>query len=249
MSQEASSTETITKDPVGTQEVPVEKRKKVRPTEIVELPEDSKDLGEAVQEALDDMFAVTAWKPKHIVKFKIPCPSGQVVLVKHMDILELASADLVEDMDLFSRKLLPSRFDAQGRPEDDEPDGNIWKSMVDVKKQLRFMDMTNRLMALCSIKPKIINDGVIVSTDPDTGKETLKFGYQMTVEEQLEHFKKPVAPLGDNEVYAGYVNFADRMAFFVELQKPMELIEPFRERSASVLQNLEPGESAGVPSE
>jgi hypothetical protein len=73
----------------------------------------------------------------------------------------------------------------------------------------------------------------------------------MSVDEQLEHFGKLIPPLQDSkrEVYAGYIGFADRMAYFVELQKPLGAIEPFREGSADVLESMESGERVGVPSQ
>jgi len=236
MSQEDTSTEVKQKKPVGTQETPVE-----------EKPKPSKEeLDKAVKEAMDEMFAVTpAWQPKEVVKFLIECPSGQNVLAKHMDILDLAAADLVEDMDMFSKRLLPSNFDDQGRPVDD-PGGSIWKSLSDIKKRHKFLDMTNRLMAVASVRPKIIDDGVAIVKDED-GKDTIKYGYQMGMQEQLEYFEKPIPELAPGQAYAGCVGFPDRMSFFVELQKPMGMIEPFRERQALMLENLEPVQDTGVP--
>lgn len=211
------------------------------------------ELEAAIKDAVDDMFAVSeVWKPKMVVKFKLECPSGQNVLVKHMDILDLAAADLVEDMDTFSKKLFPSRFDDQGNPVDeDEKSGSIWKTLKDPEKRLKFLDMTNRLMEIGAVRPRIINDGVALVTDPETGRKETTFGYRMTMDEQLEHLKKPVETLTDprNQAYAGSIGFADRMAFFVELNKPLGMIEPFRAESAIVLEGMESGERVGSTSE
>lgn len=257
MSQESTTpTETET-NPVGTQEVSEGERprkKRPRPVEDVELSSDTdkekprtkEELDKAVKEAMNEMFSVTAWKPKEIVKFLIECPSGQNVLVKHLDILDLAAHGLVEDMDVFAKRLVPNRFDEQGRPVDDEDGGSIWKSLEDIKKQQKFLDMTNRLMAASSVRPKIVDDGVAIVKDPETNRESIKYGHQMSMQEQLEYFEKPIPPLESGEVYAGYVGFPDRMSFFVELQKPLGLVEPFREGQALVLENMEPSQGTGV---
>ena len=236
MSQNETSTETMP-NPVGTQGVSAE-----------DDPKKKAELDKAVKEAMAEMFEPRAWKPKSVVKFLIECPSGQNVLVKHMDILELASVDLVEDMDLFSKKLLPNRFDETGRPVNDEEGGSIWKQFKDIKKQQKFLDMTNRLMAVSSVRPKIVDDGVAIVQDKN-GRDTIKYGYQMDTQEQLEYFEKPIPPLGKNEVYAGYIDFNDRMMFFVELQKPLGMIEPFRPRQALMLPNLDAEQGSGDQAE
>jgi len=267
--EEATPTETEQTNPVGTQEVPEGLIKNPRPEHKccehcgpdahaphtlgcppAEKPSLSKEeLDKLVKEAMDDMFQPRAWKPRNVVKFLIECPSGQNVLVKHMDILELAGADLVEDMDLFGKKLLPQAFDEQGRPiDEDKRSSGIWKSFKDIKKRHKFLDMTNRLMAVSSVRPKVIDDGVAIVKDEE-GSETIKYGYQMTTQEQLEYFERPIPPLEGEQVYAGYVDFSDRMAFFVELQKPLGMIEPFREGPSLVLPDLESSESVGVQAE
>lgn len=209
------------------------------------------DLEKAVKEAVDDMFAVSnVWAPKVVVKFKIDCPSGQTALVKHLDILDLASVGLVEDMDLFTKKLFPSKFDDQGNPVDEKESETIWDTLKDVEQRKKFLDMTGRLMSIASVKPKVVDDGVVIVTNEDGSKVT-KFGHQLDMDQQLEHFGKPIPTLEDpkREAYAGYIGFADRMSYFVELQKPLGAIEPFREGSADVLESMESGERVGVPSQ
>lgn len=268
MSQvDATPTET-TQNPVGTQEVSEGTIKKPRPDHKccehcgpdahvphtlgcpTEKPINKDDLDKVVKEAVDDMFAVSnVWQPKEIVKFKIECPSGQRALVRHLDILDLAGAGLVEDMDSFSKKLLPNRFDDQGNPVEADEEASIWKVLEDIKKRHKFVDMTGRLMSVASVRPKIINDGVAIVKDPATDEDTLVYGYQMTVQEQIERLGKPIPPLKDGQTYAGAIGFADRMSFFVELNKPLGMIEPFRDEQATVLANLEPGEGTGVQTE
>lgn len=215
-------------------------------------PEERDKLNAAVKQAVDDMFTVSnAWQPREVVKFVVNCPSGQKALAKHLDVLDLAAADLVEDMDIFIRKLMPSGFDAQGNPIDKSDEESFWKAITDIEKRLKFLDMTNRLIVTACVKPKIVNDGVAIRTTED-GEREIVFGYQVKdIDEQLKLFGKPVPPLKDpeREAYAGTINFNDRMAFFTELQKPLGLIEPFREGQATVLADMESGEGVGVQAE
>ncbi|AEK07472.1 tail assembly chaperone [Mycobacterium phage Send513] len=246
-------TDTITKEPVGTQEVSVGET----PTPAALLASAAgdqapQDVDEAVKAAVKDLFAVNekAWKPKRVVKFVVDCPSGQVALVKHLDTLDLIEHDLVEELDFFTRKLFPADIDASGNPVEVQAkvEDNIWQALRDPEKRRRFLEVTGRLMQAASIKPKIIHDGVVLVEDKDsaeTGRKTTKFGYELDMAEQLEHFKRPIPPLKDGEVYSGYVDFADRMAFFQELNKPLGMIEPFREEQAAVLQDMARGEGHG----
>lgn len=225
-----------------------------QPIEVPEqTPEQKEALNKAVKEAFSDMFAVTqAWEPREVVKFVIECPSGQKALAKHLDVLDLAAADLVEDMDLFTRKLFPTALDDQGNPVDNKDQESFWKALKDINKRLKFIDMTNRLMAAASVKPKVVNDGVAIRTNPETSEQEIVHGYQVTdIDEQLKLFGKPVPTLGDprHEAYAGTITFNDRMTFFTELQKPLALIEPFREQQDAVLANLESSESVGNTAE
>lgn len=206
-------------------------------------------LNQAVEKAVTDMFAVKkdAWKPRVLVKFKIDCPSGQTALVKHLDTLDLLEHDLIEELDFFTRKLFPINIDASGNPIEaqEQIEETIWGALKDPEKRCRFLDMTGKLMAAASVKPNIIHDGVAVVTSQDGGQKETKFGYEMSSEEQIEHFKKPLAPLKDNEVYSGYIDFADRMAFFQELNRPLSMIEPFREESPAMLQDMARKQSDG----
>lgn len=249
-------------NPVGTQEDSTGKanplfneQKEEGKTAVLELPNviPTENLEQAVEKAVNNMFAVTdAWRPKPKVKFKINCPSGQIALVKHLDTLALLEFDLIEELDFFTRKLFPVDIDAAGNPVEATAaiEESIWAALKNPEKRCRFFNMTGKLMAAASIEPKIVHDGVAVVTvtDPETGEssKTTKFGFQMSVQEQIEHFKRPVLPLAnDKSVYSGCIDFSDRMAFFQELNKPLELIEPFREESAAMLQDMARSEGNG----
>lgn len=214
------------------------------------------DFKAAVEKAVAEMFDLNekAWQPKTIVKFKIECPSGQSVLAKHLDTLDLLSYGLIEEMDFFTRKLFPPSIDASGNPEEEAEPESIWKSLRDPKKRQRFLDMTGKLAAISSVKPSLAHDGVAVVPELDedgesTGRQITKFGYQMTMEEQLEYFKKPIPKLKDGQAYTGYLSFNDRMTYFQELNRPLSLIEPFREGSVALLQNLARSEGHGGEAE
>lgn len=261
---EAPPEETKTK-PVGTQDSSEGKGKtslketseKVHDAAVRgESPEATEEFKAAVAKAVAEMFDLNekAWQPKTIVKFKIECPSGQTVLAKHLDTLDLLGYGLIEEMDFFTRKLFPPSIDASGNPEEEAEQESIWKSLRDPKKRQRFLDMTGKLAAISSVKPSLAHDGVAVVPELDedgepTGKQTTKFGYQMTMEEQLEYFKKPIPKLKSGQAYTGYLSFNDRMTYFQELNRPLSMIEPFREGSAALLQNLARSEGHGGEAE
>ena len=212
------------------------------------------DLQQSVKQAVEDMFAVneSAWAPKQILKFVVECPSGQKVLVKYLGTLDLLEYDLVEELDFFTRKLFPVDIDLSGNPVEaqEAAEQTIWAALRDPEKRRRFLDMTGKLMAAACVKPRVVHDGVVLvdDTDPDgnpTSEKVTRFGYQLDLSQQLEHFKKPLAPLPANGIYSGYVDFADRMTIFQELNKPLGMIEPFREESLAVLQDMARGEGSG----
>ncbi len=235
---EATKVEAVSekkKKPVGTQDSSAE------------------DVKKAVEEAVKDIFEVQdAWKPKETIKFKIECPSGQTVLVKYLNTIDLVEYDLVEELDFFTRKLFPIDIDPNGNPveQQEEMESGIWSAFRDPVKRCRFFEMTGRLIAAAALNPRVIHDGVAVVdvTDEDTGetKKVTKFGYQMSIEDQVRYLGRPIKPLPNSKyTYSGCIDFGDRMAFFQELNKPLGLIEPFREESVAVLSDMARSEGIG----
>lgn len=222
-------------NPVGAQDV----------SEGVSTPQNTEykeeDFQAAVKKAMEDTFKISEQWTSHrkVVRFIIDCPSGQKALVKHLDTWDLIDNNLIEELDFFTRKLFPG-FNQAGNPvEDDGEEGeSFWAAMRKPEKRTRFLDMTGILIAASSIKPKVIHDGVAVIVDPETGAQKTVFGHEMTIDEQLEHFKRPVPKLEDGQTYSGTIDFSDRMKFFQELNKPLAVIQPFREESSDVLQDL-----------
>lgn len=235
--EEETRTEAKPASPVGTQEA------------------SDGDLNEAVAKAVEDMFALKAdaWRPKTIVKFVIDLPSGQRALVKHLDILDLAAYNLVETLDFFMRKLFPSSIDQSGNPVEEKSNESLWQALGDINKRKSFLGSTGKLIAAASISPKIVYDGVAVVevVDEETGnkRKVLKFGHELTTQEQIDHFKKPIDPLPEGAAYAGYIGFGDRIVFFQELNKPLGMIEPFREGSNASVQDLARSEGPGGETE
>lgn len=231
-------------NPVGAQEV------SPGSTPVIEV--DKSSLKKAVTEAISDEFAVTdAWTPRPAVKFIINCPSGQKVLAKHLETRDLLRVNLIEEMDRFAKQLFPSSFDAQGHPIDRKEDEShsIWTLLREPEKRRTFFSMTNRLMMAASVRPKVVDDGVALRTN-ENGEQVEVFGYEIeNIDEQIALFGKPVPVLKEGEVFAGVIDLADRLAFFTELNKPLEEIEPFREGSNAVLASMEPSQGPGVPTE
>jgi hypothetical protein len=204
-------------------------------------------LKEAVGKAVDDMFAVTdAWKPRHIVKFVVNCPSGQSVLVKHLDTMDMIDADLLDEMDFFTRRIFSEQVDDSGNM-----DTSLMPALKDPEKRQRFFELTGKLMEAASIRPKIIHDGVfIVPFDPEKpeGKKTTRFGHQLT-DAQKKDFNVSIPNLQAGQAYSGSIDLGDRMSFFNDLNKPLQVIEPFREEQTVVLQHMAPSEGHGDKTE
>lgn len=174
--------------------------------------------------AQKDPFAVTnAWLPKPQVQFVIQCPSGQRCLAKHLNTMDLVDADLIEEVDFFTKKLFPSTFDAAGNPvdNDDEELSNqsFWGTLKDAEKKVRFFRLLNKLLTIGIVKPKVVDDGVDIVVD-ESGTKKVVFG-------------TAARPLREGEVYASAIDFADKITIFGELNKPLEQINPFREESSA----------------
>mgnify|MGYP000467462360 CR=1 FL=1 len=232
--------DTIVTEPVGAQAV----------SEGVPNPllagVDARQVEEAVRQEISNAFAVSdAWKSKQTVKFVIDCPSGQKALVKHLDTMDLVNADLIEELDFFTKKLFATQVESDN--EQSEETG-LFATLRDVNKRCRFLDMTGRLMAAASVKPKIIHDGVAVVENSETGEKEIVFGNQVAgMARQIELFGKHVPSLKDGQCYSGPIDFADRMMFFSELNKPLELIEQFRDEPNAVLGSVQPVQELELP--
>lgn len=236
--------------PLSKEQIAERKRKKLarqNRSRENEKPAVTPEFEAAVADAVKNQFAVTdEWKPAKVVKFLVECPgSGQKVLLKHLDPMALLNYDLIEEIDFFSRKLFsPSGNDADSVAE------SIWASFRDPEKRLRFLSMTGRLMAVASVKPKIVFDGVALVNEKDedgneTGEVLAVFGHQVEgAKEQLELFGKLVPPLKEGQAYAGAIGFGDRMAIFQALNQPLSVIEPFRERPDAIVESVESGQGS-----
>ena len=208
------------------------------------------ELNNVVQAAVSDMFALNdTWKPKQnggATRFVIQCPSGQTVLARHLDTMDLLEAGLIDELDFFTKKLFPRKLDPAGNPDDseDENDGaEIWVILKDIEKRKRFIDLLNKLVDTAIERPRVINDGVEIATD-DNGKRFLITGAEMSADDYVKVFGKVLPKLKDNETYASAVDFTDKMKIFGELNKPLSVIQPFREQAVSVA-NVGPSESVG----
>jgi hypothetical protein len=225
-----------------------EQKKRSKPDETQEPSAgEPEEFKKAVAQAIKDQFKVTdAWMPREAVKFVVSCPSGQQVLVKHLQPMDLIRADLIEDLDSFQRRLFPASLDDSGRPVERDAGKTFFKMMGDPVKRVKFLQVTSRLMAVSSVKPKVIDDGVklidsdtykkVVGEQLDEGEDRREvFGYQVeNIDDQIKIFGSPVLKLKAGEAYAGAIGLPDRFTFFTELNKPLELIAPFRESPESV---------------
>lgn len=199
------------------------------PKKNEEVPE---DLKAAVAQAIKDQFAVTdAWRPKEKIRFIVKCPSGQQILCRHLTTMDLLEADLIEEIDFFTKRLFPVGLDAQGNPveheplpEDQDEMASVWTLLKDVQKRARFFGLLNKIMVVGVVRPQIIDDGVEIVKQ--RGKDTVRLGVT-----------KP--NLQEGQALASAIDFADRMAIFAELNRPLNEIIPFRKEQAISLANLE----------
>lgn len=189
------------------------------------------NMKNVVAQAVSDMFAVKpTWKPKtERIRFVIQCPSGQTVLARHLNTMDLLEANLVEDLDFFTKRLFPSKVDDSGNiVEDDEEDNNnIWHVLRDIERRRKFIDLLNRLLDIAVERPNVINDGIQIATRED-GSRFLISGAEMSSEDYIRVFGHPLPELKENETYASAVDFTDKMTIFGELNKPISMIQPFR---------------------
>jgi hypothetical protein len=202
-----------------------------KPVEAQPVPVDGKEFEKAVRKAVEDQFAVTGWVARPKVKFVIHCPSGQTCLARHLDTMDLIEADLIEDLDTFTRRLFPSEVDPTGMPADElekakEQIGeSIWASLRDPEKKVKFFRLLNKLLEIAIVRPKVYDDGVELVDDKvvtGTNRKTLSPG----------------------EVNASDIDFSDKMTIFGELNKPLEQIKPFRQENTSVA-SVEPKQGVG----
>jgi hypothetical protein len=211
-----------------------------------------KELSSIVQQSVSDMFALRPnWTPKQEkIRFVISCPSGQKVLAKHLNTMDLLEADLIEEIDFFTKRLFPQDITDTGELIDNEDgeEANIWKVLRDIEKRRRFVDLLNKLLEASVEKPKVINDGVQIATD-SKGKQFLIFGADMKPEDYKTVFGHDLPELSEGETYTSAIDFSDKMAIFAELNKPLAVIQPFREESLVGLASMESSESVGGPTE
>lgn len=205
------------------------------------------ELKSVVQQAVTDMFALKPnWMPKpkaeKQIQFVITCPSGQNVLAKHLTTMDLLEADLIEDLDFFTKKLFPQNVDPAGNPiDEDESASTIWTVLKDIDKRKKFIELLNKLLVISIQKPKIVDDGLEIATGED-GKQFLISGAEMAPEDFTKVFGRKLPELGENETYCSAVDFADKMSIFAELNKPLSVIEPFRQESLVSLASMESSE-------
>ena len=255
---EANPLENQTTNPVGTQEFSGGVATAPTPNPLIaKASEDMHEaalrdenfkaaISQAVSESVTDMFALKPnWKPKHErIRFVIHCPSGQTVLARHLNTMDLLEANLIEELDFFTKKLFPSNIDPSGNPveDEDEEEKTIWNVLRDIDKRRRFIDLLNRLIDISVEKPRVINDNIQVATRSD-GTHFLITGAEMSPEDYIRVFGKPLPQLKENETYASAVDFTDKMTIFGELNKPLSVIQPFRDESLVSMASMEPSES------
>lgn len=213
--------DTITAEPVGTQAVSEGETKQL----------DGEELKKVVEEAVANQFAITdGWKTPEKIEFVVLCPSGQRALVRRLGTMDLLEAGLIEDMDFFTKALLPAGFDQAGNPVDSTEQPSFWKALKDPKRRLQFIQLLNRLLEVAVVNPKVIDDGAGIVDNG--GKDVVVLGTSIVRENGIEYLRRAdgsLRPFAENEVKASAIDFTDKMAIFGELNRPLEEIKPFRE--------------------
>jgi len=188
----------------------------------------NEELRQAVAQAMKDEFEPTVWsKPAGQIHFAVTCPSGQKVLLRKLDPLNMMAAGLLDDIDYFSKKLFPENFDRAGNPiepKEGEASGGMIELLKDEEKKNKFFDLLDRLCVAAVVKPRLYkpvynDDGVDVS--------------------ELKGQAIPVTNL----------DFSDKMFIFNESNKPLEEIAAFRYESTDGVATMAAVQGVQSPSE
>lgn len=177
----------------------------------------------AVKQAIEDEFAVTeGWQQKEL-QFVISCPSGQKCLAKRLNTLDLLEADLLDEIDYFTKRLFPAELDSAGNPVEREFVGSFTLALKDPVKRKRIFDLLDKLLNISITRPKIH----VLPNSVDI--------------EQYRNWEGPALPRG--EVWANMVDFQDKIFIFGELNRPLDEIKTFRIEQEVSVANLAAMES------
>lgn len=95
-------------------------------------------------------------KKKRQKKNEVVCPSGEKCLLKQLDIADIIEAGLINDLDMFSKKLFPQKLDPAGNPiEEEEAEDSIWSLLADDEKRTFFFNLMNKLIVLGVADPVV----------------------------------------------------------------------------------------------
>ncbi len=199
---------------------------------------ETEELKSIVKEAVADQFAITdGWRASKTIKFVVTCPSGQRCLVKRLSTTDLINADILDEMDFFTRALIPQKFDAAGNPVFDNEQSSFWDALKDPEKRLRFFNLLNKLTQAAVVNPIVVDDGASIVTTPN-GKKVVALGTSVITDENgtdsliMENGETRV--LSDNEVRTSQIEFTDKMQIFSEVNRPLNEIRPFRAEENSM---------------
>lgn len=161
-----------------------------------------------------DPYALTNWTDESTFDFR--CPSGQLCLLRNIDVPDLLSDGLLQQLDSLTsivsegmpKKPLAKNSKAAAVREAEE-NGKILDAMKSrsPEEMKTLFSMVNRVVTLAVVKPV-------------------------------------VAPVPDGErvsgvVYVDTVNFADRMAIFGKVMEGTSNLQQFRESSGESARSLE----------
>jgi hypothetical protein len=167
-------------------------------------------LKQAVKEVIDEFSISSAWGKSGELTFVIECPSGQKCLAKHLDTMDLIDANLLDEIDYFSKKLMPKAIDAAGNPVEAEESefNNISSLLKDLGKRSRLFSLLDGLLQVGVVKPKV---------------------HRLPTSVKIEDYRTWEGPeLPPGEVWANMIDFSDKMFIFAELNKPLDEIKSFR---------------------
>jgi hypothetical protein len=181
---------------------------------------ETSELKEAVKKAIKDEFEVTSWgKPAGAIRFSVVCPSGQKVLLRRLDPLNMMAAGLLDEVDFFSKKLFPESLDKAGNPiESKEDNKGLIDLLKDPEKRDQFIDLLDRLCVAAVVKPRLY-----IPIINDDGED--------------------VSDLKGKAIPVTNLDFSDKMFVFGEANKPLEEISSFRVEPTDSMATLSTGPS------
>lgn len=156
----------------------------------------------------EDQYSLTGWTTEGPKSYDLKLPSGQVCLVQPIELERVLEMGLVDALDTFSAKLLPTTAKGKKKPadraktkkqQDEEALADIMGLLGDREKFSKLKETMDQVVVECVLKPKVYAD--------------------------LPAGEEPV----EGRLYVKRINFIDKMEIFSSVMDGMGDLGQFRE--------------------